>query len=105
MRKSRDESEFWDRVEHDMKMQQPGLWRTTLLMLRMGMVVVLFAATYVGLFTILKPPSGFFVSRHEMAVSPVFWMLAGTGLIIGGAYLRFRAIGPIADKLKAHGLD
>lgn len=105
MAKSQNESEFWDRVEHDMKMQQPGMWRTTLWMLRLGMVVVLLAVTYFGMFIILKPPGGFFISRYEMAVSPVFWMLAGIALIIGGAYLRFRAIGPIADTLKNSRFD
>lgn len=105
MKKTRDESEFWDRVEHQMKMQQPGTWRVTLWLLRLGMSVVLFSVTYVVFFYFLKPANGFFVSRLEMAVHPIVWVVVGVSFIIGGAYLRFRAIGPIADTLKDSRFD
>lgn len=100
-----DESEFWNRVEHELKVTQAGTWRMTTWMLRFGMTMVLFSGAYVLFFYILSPAKGYFVSKLEMSVHPVFWVLVGTAFIIGGAYLRFRAMGPIVDKFKAHGFD
>lgn len=100
-----DDREFWNRVERELKFNQPGTWQLTLLLLRLGMTVVLFSSAYVLFFYILSPPKGYFISTIEMAVPPMFWVLVGAIMIICGAYLRFRAMGPIVDKLKIHGLD
>lgn len=102
---SSDQNEFWDRVEHKLKVSQPGTWRATTWMLRLGMVLVLLPCAYFLFFSILTPAKGYFISSVEMAVHPVFWLLVGTIFIIAGAYLRFRAMGPIVEKLKTHGLD
>ena len=102
---SSGQNEFWDRVEHKMKVSQPGTWRMTMWMLRLGMALVLFSVAYILFFSILTPAKGYFISSAEMVVHPVLWVLVGTFFIIAGAYLRFRAMGPIVDKLKIHGLD
>lgn len=102
---SSDDHEFWDRVEHEMKVKQPGTWRRTTWMLRFGMAVVILATVYVIFYYLLNPANGYFFSRYEMLVHPVFWLLMGILFIIGGAYLRFRAMGPIVDKLKTRGYD
>ena len=100
-----DDREFWDRVEHELQVNQPGVWRLTLLLLRLGMATVLFSSAYVLFFYILSPAKGYFITAIEMAIPPMFWVLVGAIMIICGAYLRFRAMGPIVDKFKIHGLD
>ena len=98
-----EQDEFWDLVEHELKVRQPGTWRSTMLMLRSGMIIVLLTATYMLLFYILVPANGYFVTPLERALPPLFWFISGTLFIIGGAYLRFRAMGPIVERLKAQG--
>jgi hypothetical protein len=88
-----------------LKIKNSSTWFLTTWLLRFGMMVVLFAASYVIFFSILKPADGYFVSRVEMTLNPFFWVLMGVAFIILGAYLRFRAMGPIVDKFKAQGLD
>ena len=88
-----DHDGFWDRVEHEFKVKQAARWRLTMLFLRAGTAVVLIAAAYSVFFYLTPPARGYFFSRYEMALSPMFWALVGTGLIICGAYLRFREIG------------
>lgn len=100
-----DHDGFWDRVEHEFKVKQAGTWRLTMLFLRLGMAVVLITAAYTVVFYLTPPARGYFFSRYEMTFSPMFWALVGTALIICGAYLRFRAMGPIIDHLKKHGLE
>lgn len=100
-----DQDGFWDRVEHEMKVTQPGVWRTTMILLRLGMVTILFAVSYVMFFSILAPSKGYFFVKAEMVVSPYFWLPMGVTFIIAGAYLRFRAMGPIIEHLKQHGLE
>jgi hypothetical protein len=100
-----DDRDFWNRVEHELQVKQPGSWRLTLILLRAGMATVLFSSIYVLFFYILRPAKGYFFSAIEMTLPPVFWVMAGTLMIICGAYLRFRAMGPIVDKLKVQGLD
>lgn len=102
---SSDDHEFWDRVEHEMKVKEPATWRLTMLLLRFGMATVLFSSAYVLFFFILRPAKGYFLSALETSVPPMIWVLIGTMCIICGAYLRFRAMGPIVDKFKAHGFD
>ena len=98
-----NDNEFWDLVEHEMKVKQGSSWRMTMLLLRGGMSIVLFAASYMLMRYLLKPPSGYFVTSLENALHPIFWMIAGVLFIIAGAYLRFRAMGPIIEHLKLHG--
>lgn len=100
-----DQNEFWDMVERELKMKQGGTWRSTMLLIRIGMSLVLFAAAYMLFYHLLEPPKGYFITVYERALHPVFWMIAGTLFIICGAYLRFRAMGPIVDKLKLRGPD
>lgn len=100
-----EDRKFWDRVEHELRVSRPGMWRLTLLLLRLGMAMVVLSTAYLLFFYILGPAKGYFFSSIEMAVSPIYWMLAGTVMIICGAYLRFRAMGPIVDNLKVKGLD
>lgn len=100
-----DQSKFWDRVDHELKVTQPVLSFMTSWMMRLGMLLVLLPAAYFMFFLILTPVSGHFFSASERMVHPLFWVLGGLFLIILSAYLRFRVIGPIADKLKIRGLD
>ena len=97
------DDEFWDLVEHEMKVKQGSSWRMTMFLLRAGMAIVLFAAFYMLMAYLLEPPKGYFFSSIEIALHPIFWMLAGVIFIISGAYLRFRAMEPIIDNLKMHG--
>lgn len=97
------DNEFWDLVEHEMKVKQGGSWRLTMFMLRAGMGIVLLAAVYMLMTYLLEPPKGYFFTTLETALHPIFWMIAGLIFIIAGAYLRFRAMGPIVDHLKLHG--
>jgi len=46
------------------------------------------------------PARGYFLSHLELQIHPIYWAIAGVLFILGGAYLRFRAMGPIIDKLK-----
>ena len=100
-----DQSKFWDRVEHELKVTQPVLCFMTTWMMRLGMLLVLLPAAYFMFFLILTPASGFFFSASERMIHPLLLVLCGLLFIILSAYLRFRAIGPITDKLKIHGLD
>lgn len=97
--------EFWDRVERDLKIKQPGTWRITITLLRGGMVMILYGVSYFLFFRLLEPPKGYFFTSAEMAIHPFFWALFGVMFILAGAYLRFRAMGPIIEKLKQRGLD
>jgi hypothetical protein len=101
---SSNDHEFWDRVEHEMKVKQPSTWRISMLLLRLGIAGVLFSSAYVLFFYILRPAKGYFFTVLESSVSPIFWVLICTIFIICGAFLRFRAMGPIVDKFKAHGI-
>lgn len=100
-----NDRKFWDRVEHEFKVKRHGMWLLSAWLLRLGILVVLLSAAYVLFYYILSPPSGYFISRREMAVHPMFWVLVGTIFIIVGSFLRFRAIGPIVDKFKQHGME
>lgn len=97
-----DSDDFWDRVEHRMKVTQPMSYRLTMLLLRVGILIVLFTAVYLVFGTILEPARGYFVHNIEMAIHPIFWALTGVLFIITGAILRFRAMGPIVEELKGH---
>jgi len=100
-----DQDAFWDRVDRDMKNKQPGIWRATTWLLRGGMAMVLYGVSYMLFFHILSPPKGYFVFSAEMMIHPLFWVLAGVIFILGGAYLRFRAMEPIVERFKKRGLD
>lgn len=102
---SSDDPEFWDRVEHEFKVKKSGTWLITIWLLRLGIVSVLFSAFYMLMDYILTPAQGYFFSRLENAVHPVFWGLVGTIFIICGAIVRFRAMDPIIAKFKAHGYE
>lgn len=95
-----DSDDFWDRVEHRMKMTQPTSYRLTMLMLRFGILIVLFTAVYLVLGTIFEPARGYFITHIEIAVHPILWALTGVLFILGGAILRFRAMSPIVEELK-----
>ena len=97
---SSDSSEFWDRVEREMRIKNPSSYYLHALMLRGGILTVLFTAMYLTLGMILEPAKGYFLSHIELKIHPIYWALAGVLFIIGGAYLRFRAMGPIVDRLK-----
>lgn len=92
--------DFWERVEHDMRVKQPTSYYLHALMMRVGIVAVLFTAVYLVLGTILEPARGYFLSHIELKIPPIYWALAGVLFILGGAFLRFRAMGPIIEKLK-----
>lgn len=100
-----DQNKFWDRVDHELKVTQPVLCFMTSWMMRLGMLLVLLPAAYFMFFLLLTPVSGYFFSASEGMIPPLFWVLGGLFFIILSAYLRFRAIGPITDKLKIQGLD
>jgi len=95
-----DSDDFWDRVEHRMKVTEPMSYHMTMLLLRIGILIVLFTAVYLVLGTILEPARGYFLSSIEIIVHPIMWALAGVMFILTGAFLRFRAMGPIVDELK-----
>ncbi|HEY9079329.1 hypothetical protein [Magnetovibrio sp.] len=95
-----DGDDFWDRVEHDMRVTQPTSYYLHALMMRIGIVAVLFTAVYLVLGTLLEPARGYFLSNIELKIHPIYWALAGVLFILGGAFLRFRAMGPIIEKLK-----
>ena len=94
--------DFWERVEHDMKVSQPSSYYLHALMMRVGIIAVLFTAVYLVLGHILEPARGYFLSHIEVKIHPIYWAIAGVLFILGGAYLRFRAMGPIIEKLKSH---
>lgn len=98
-----DSDDFWDRVEHRMKVTQPMSYQLTMLLLRIGIVIVLFTAVYLVLGTLLEPARGYFLSSVEIIVHPIMWALCGVLFIITGAILRFRAMGPIVEELKDKG--
>lgn len=100
-----EQNKFWDRVDHELKVTQPVLSFMTTWMMRLGMLLVLLPAAYLMFFILLTPISGYFFSASEKMIHPLFWVLGGLLFIILSAYLRFRAIGPITDKLEIHGLD
>ncbi|MBL4614868.1 MAG: hypothetical protein JKY27_08350 [Magnetovibrio sp.] len=100
MTMSVEDDDFWDKVEHRMKVTQPMSYRMTMLLLRIGILIILFTAVYLVLGIILEPARGYFLSSLEIIVHPIMWALTGVLFIIGGAILRFRAMGPIVDKLK-----
>lgn len=105
MAKTPDGDEFWERVDREMRIKKPRMWSLTKWLLRLGVTTALFAGAYM-LFSMLVPPSrGFYWTRYELAVQPIIWALGGATLIILGAYLRFRTMGPIIDHLKRHGID
>lgn len=96
-----EEDDFWERVEHDMRVRTPWTWGISMLMLRLGMLLVLLSVGYLVFFFVLKPPSGYFLWSGEMSLHPMIWALLGVLLIISGAYLRFRVMGGIIDRLKS----
>jgi len=95
-----DSDDFWERVEHDMRVTQPSSYYLHALMMRLGILAVLFTAVYLVLGTILEPAQGYFLTHMELKIHPIYWALAGVLFILGGAFLRFRAMGPIIEKLK-----
>ncbi len=95
-----DSDDFWDRVEHRMKVTQPMSYRMTLMLLRIGILIVLFTATYLVLGIMLEPARGYFLHSWEVIVHPIMWALCGVMFILTGAILRFRAMGPIVEELK-----
>ena len=100
-----DDKKFWDRVEHEFKVKHAVMWHLSAWLLRLGLALVLLTAVYVLFYYILTPAQGYFFSRAERAAHPMFWVLVGTICIIIASLLRFRAIGPIVDQLKLHGLE
>ena len=72
----------------------------SMLLLRGGILAVLFTATYLLFANLLDPPKGYFFSTAERLVHPIFWSLVGIGMIVTGAYIRFQALGPIVERLK-----
>lgn len=97
---SLESDDFWDKVEHRMKVTQPMSYQMTMLLLRLGILIVLFTAVYLVLGTILEPARGYFLSSLEIIVHPIMWALTGVLFILTGAFLRFRAMGPIVEELK-----
>jgi len=97
-----DSDAFWERVEHDMRVTQPSSYYLHALMMRAGILAVLFTAVYLVLGTILEPARGYFLSHMEVKIHPIYWAIAGVLFILGGAYLRFRAMGPIIEKIKSN---
>jgi len=97
------QNEFWDRVEREMQMKQPILWRSAACMLRLGIATVLLTAIYMLIVTFVFPVQGFVFSLYEMRIHPMYEGLMGLSLIFGGAFLRFRAMGPIIERLKNTG--
>ncbi len=91
---------FWERVERTMRKQQPISYFVHAQMLRGGILVILFTAVYLVLGTLLEPANGYFLSHIELYIHPVYWSMGGIVLIICGAILRFRAMGPIIESLK-----
>ena len=100
-----DSQEFWDRVDREMRLKQPTMWKLTKWLLRVGIVTVLFSAAYWLFATLVPATRGYYVTPLELAVHPIIWALIGTIFIILGAYLRFRAMGPIVEHLKRHGIE
>lgn len=100
-----DSNEFWDCVDREMRLKNPTTWSLTKWMLRLGIGLVLLAASYWMFLSLLPPTRGFYVTQYELTVHPIIWALVGTIFIIGGAYLRFRAMGPIVEYFKRHGFD
>lgn len=92
--------DFWERAEHEMRVRQHSTWLSTMLLLRSGMTIILFSASYMFFATLMEPARGYFFSSVERTVHPIFWCLVGLGFIIVGAYLRFQALGPIVERLK-----
>lgn len=93
---------FWERVERDMQKHHPISYFFHAQLLRGGILVILFTAVYLVLGTILEPARGYFLSHMEVYIHPVYWTLGGIVLIICGAILRFRAMGPVIEKMKMH---
>lgn len=81
------------------------MWSLTKWFLRLGIFSVLFSGAYWLFFALVPPTRGYYVTQYELAVHPIVWALIGTIFIILGAYLRFRAMGPIVDHLKRYGFD
>jgi len=100
-----DSNEFWDRVDREMRMKNPRTWKITKWMLRLGVGTILFAGAYMVFMALVPPTRGFYVTQYELSVHPIIWALMGTISIICGAYLRFRAMGPIVEYFKKHGFD
>lgn len=93
---------FWERVERDMQKHHPISYFVHAQMLRGGILVILFTAVYLVLGTILEPAKGYFLTHIELYIHPVYWTMGGIVLIICGAILRFRAMGPVIEKMKMH---
>ncbi len=91
---------FWERAEHEMRIHQNTTWFMSMLLLRGGILAVLFTATYLLMVNLLDPAKGYFFNSAERMVHPIFWSLVGIGMIIVGAYIRFQALGPIVERLK-----
>ncbi|MCW8915416.1 MAG: hypothetical protein OQK24_06120 [Magnetovibrio sp.] len=100
MKLSSDTKEYWQRVEHDMKIASPNLCLLFSALLKGGILLTLLGAAHILLSTILTPAKGYFFSRLETVVHPFFWALIGVIMIIIGAILRYRAMGPIIQKIE-----
>ena len=102
MVRAKTEQDFWSRVERRMRLKNPYYYGFMSWLLRVGMIVVLLAAAYVVMGWALSPPQGYFLTSLELSLHPIIWVLAGVFLIIAGAILRFRAMGPIIEEMNAN---
>ena len=92
--------EFWTRAEHELRTRKPSTWWITMLLLRLGILIILFAAFYISFSLLLEPASGYFYSSVERKLHPILLCLLGVGMIIAGAYIRFQALGSIVERIK-----
>jgi len=92
--------EFWSKAEHQLRIRKPTIWWITMLLLRFGILFILFATVYIFFSVLAEPAKGYFFSSVERKIPPIFWFLIGTGMIIVGAYIRFQALGSIVERLK-----
>ncbi|MEG3618102.1 hypothetical protein V5T82_06520 [Magnetovibrio sp. PR-2] len=101
MKLDTDSPEFWNRVEREMRNTDPNAFVLFNLLLKAGIYLALFTAAYLVLYNVLEPPRGFFVTPFEIAVHPFFWGIFGVILIVTGAILRYRAMGPAMERVRA----
>lgn len=102
---SSDSQEFWDRVDREMRIKKPGMWKRTKWLLRIGVFTVLFSAAYWLFSTLVPATRGYYVTPLELSAHPIIWALFGAICIILGAFFRFRAMGPIVEHLKRYGIE
>ncbi|MDH5489176.1 MAG: hypothetical protein OEX17_04530 [Rhodospirillaceae bacterium] len=93
--------EFWTRAEQQLRTRKPTTWWITMFLLRFGILFILFATVYIFFSVLAEPAKGYFFFSAERKLPPILWFLAGTGMIIVGAYIRFQALGSIVERLKS----